>query len=550
MSMSIVSAGRRAVFVQGLVAGLCLLLAGATVYLSMTGRPRPLFPYERQPLESLPADTDIAGWAAIDRDSISLGEAATLRFRVLYRDGIVEPDLDAFRRSMNTGRFSSLGLEAAQRTVAPGIKEYTVDQVFQAVAVAPHRSYHLDPVVLFYKSSKAVRDELEKLRIVAPAVYVSGAFPENVSGFPLRPLRERTHDPLRLRQAVVMGCGAVLLLLAGLLVWRLGYRRRSADLSAAERLWTEFNSWRPASPDPQGYLLFCESVFTRLRQACTGATADAFWTGDDPEEPMWRRAAEDARTVLRRVYHPGGASAEDVDAMAALLRTIFANVVAEQKLRREQEPSFLRRAWSQPAGFALANLGAGLAFCLLALGMMPHLWLSSAVTRYSDATERTRSDLTRMQAASDLSALSQQVSVPDLRVSALYNAGTALAQLDPLNRQLVEDETAIIGLFKDAPSLEPVVKSQTLLSQAEEHLRAAILSGPADEDVRRNLELVTKRHRTVASALVELLKMQEERVVLNADQLSLLDALNMTLQEDAKDNDKAVKRDYYIGEKF
>ena len=550
MRQFLASAAGRTALLVALIASICILLAGATVYLSMTGQPRQLFAFETPALEGLPANTDIAGWATVDRDSVSLGETAKLRFRVLYRDGAVEPDLDTFRRSMNTGRFSNVGIDVAQRSAAPGIREYTIEQTLQAVAVVPHKSYQLDPVVLFYKSGKTVRDELDKLRIAAPAIYVSGAFPENASGFPLRALREKISEPLRLRQGIVIACGVVLLLLAGILLWRLGYRRKPEELSEAERLWIEFSTRAPTMSDGRSYLLFCESIFTRLRQSSTGTSAAAFWTGDDPDDAFWHRASEEARSILRQGYRPGGAATKDAEAMAALLKTTFAHVVAEDRLRREQEPSFLRRLWSQPAGLGFTAACAVVAVCLLALGAMPHVWLSPAVARYAEATELARSDVTRMQAATNLSDLSQQVGVPDLRAAALYNAGTALALLDPLNDQLVKDETSIIATFKDAPSLEPVVKSQTLLAQMFLGMREAVLSNPTDEDTRRNLELVTKRHRVVAAALVELLRMQEERFVLNLDQRNLLDALNMTLQEDAKDNDKATKRDYYIGEKF
>jgi hypothetical protein len=54
----------------------------------------------------------------------------------------------------------------------------------------------------------------------------------------------------------------------------------------------------------------------------------------------------------------------------------------------------------------------------------------------------------------------------------------------------------------------------------------------------------------VVAALIELIKMQEERVAEMQDLRTLLDALNMVLHEDARDNEQAQKPEYYIGEKF
>lgn len=525
-------------------------LAAATLFASLNAVPRQIFAPQPAPLAELAVGSDVAGWAALDRDSVHVGQVATLTLRVVYRDGVIEPDLDTFRRSMTLGRFSTIDSRETKRVLAPGISEFTVRHQLQGVTVLPHQTYQLDPIVLFYKSTGSTAGELQKLRIAMPMLHVSGYYPEEVTGLSPQPVRGKIHDPVRLRQTTVMACGLILGLIAASLIWHFGRRRRPAELSDAERLWLNYEDSKHVRRTPRDDLLFCESVFTPLRQACTLSSAEAFWTGEDPDNVFWRDASERARAILRANYRPSGTNPDDIDAMHALLRETFTSVVAEERLKREREPSLLRRLALTPLPSAAAGICAVLCLILFALGLVPTVWLSPWVARHNAALDAAQHEPARLQAANDLFALGQQPARTDLRAAALYNSGTLLASLDPLSQQLATEPMGIIERFKDAASLEAVIKSQVTLALAVERLRDAVVVAPRDEDIGRNLELIGKRHRIVVAALIELIKMQEERVVEMQDLRLLLDALNMVLNEDARDNERAQKPDYYIGEKF
>lgn len=536
--------------VAGMAAIACLLVAALVVYSSLTGWPRQIYSFETPPPAKLPADADIAGWASFDRNSIYIGETLKYALRIVYRKDVVKPDLEMLGRSLTYGKFDSREVTEQTRGIAPGIREYTVEHVLQGVDVVPHSDYRINPAVLFYKSKTATAGELQSLRIQAPAVHVGGYYPRNVSGILMQGLKEKIRDPLALRRGAMLGSGAVLLALAVLFLWWLGRKRRHAELSEAERLWQAFHGGERRTLDNRAYLLHCESLFTRLLQSCTSVSPEAFWSGSDPEDAFWKDLSGQVREILWKSYRSAEPSLDDRARMTALLDRIFSSVVAEEALRREAEPSFLRRLSRQPAALAATAGCAALALLMLLLAARPAIWLSPSIVQYGEAVERVRNEATRADGAAQLADIGERIQDPAIKAAAFYNAGTVLANLNPLNDELLKDETGLVELFQDASDWQVVLKSQEELSRARDALRHAVVHEPNDESIRRNFELAVKRHRVVAAALIELIKIHAETFIADDNSQRLVDALNMTLQEDSRENEGKDDRDYYIGEGF
>jgi hypothetical protein len=546
--------------------------AGVLVFASLSGRPRPIFSFEPRQLERLPDGVGIAGTATFDRASYAIGDLLTYTVRILYRGELVDPELDAFKRTISVSPFERRALDERHESVAGGVTEYVLQYALQAVSVEPHTTYDLGPLVLYYSTEQTPDAELQALRIEPARVHIGGYYPADVSATPLQALRGEIRDPRRLRQAVMIASGTLLLALTALLLWRAVRRRRQTELSEPERLWQEFHGLDRAALGTRNYLVSCERLFTRLLQARARVSPGAFWSGVDPQEALWKDAASRGRELFSRIYQSDPLTDEDGERATTLLDELFSSTVAEERLRREQVPSAFGRLRRQPIVLAAGGLFVVLAAAMLVLAARPDLWFPDRMARYNRAVRLAEGERKLAEAAGEFSAIGEATADPVLGAAAFYNAGTLTANAslsaplgpgqEELNSVLFQQQLSLTAMFHELDegqriaTVEMLSRRAEALMQAEVDLKAAMRIDPGDEDTSRNLEVVIKHRQAVLDSLKEFLEAQqfepgEGRKPTDEMSESLVDVLKMMelpaehVEDAAKDN-----TGYHVRERF
>ena len=544
------------------------LASGLVVGASMTGWPKQIFRFTQAPPEALPKGTDIAGWASFDRDSYFIGETIRYRARILYRRDRIAPNLDTFMRSLPFFPFEKREGRETKRRLDGDIEEYRLDYVLHGVKVEPPRTYQLDPAVVFYQPKTTSTGQLQSIRIPTPAIHITEYYPRDVSAIPLLALKGTIHDPARFRQWLIGVSGGILLALAGFLLWWFARRRRADELSEPERLWREFHEIDRASGDARAYLLRCEKIFSRLLQTRTRTSPRALWAGDYPKDAFWQDAAAKAHRGLRDLYQRSSLSEDDVRRISGLLNldAIFSSIVAEDRLRREKEPSFAARLRRQPRVLAAGGLCVVMAALMFVLAARPGVWLSPDVVRYNRALTALSGDIPLIEDSFTMSAVGNRVEDGTIKAAALYNAGTALAHLKesrdtPLREMelfeaLFNNKASLVAYLDTPEEIEQFLKSEKWLRQAEGNLQEAVRADLRDEDIRRNLELVIKRHRAVLGALRALFEASRGGAarkgakgikLKDSQRKAIVDVLNMKWPDKFKDEKGEGKKDKGYG---
>ncbi|MEE8515044.1 MAG: hypothetical protein V3T02_00250, partial [Alphaproteobacteria bacterium] len=394
-------------------------------------------------------------------------------------------------------------------------------------------------------------------------------YPRDISAIPLKALKGTIHDPARARQWLTGVSGAILLALAGFLLWWFARRRPAVELSGPERLWREYHGIDRASLDARAYLLKCERIFSRLLQTRTHTSPRALWSGDYPTDAFWRDAAARAHRGLSDLYRQPSLSQDDVRRISDLLNLddIFSAIVAEDRLHREKEPSFAARLSRQPRILAAGGLCVVVAAAMFALAARPGLWLSPDLVRYNLAVAAISGDIPLIEDAANMLEAGNRIEDGTIKAAALYNAGTALAHLrespnTPLNQKelfeaLFNDKLSLAAYLDTPEEVELFLKSEKWLRQAVGNLQEAARADRHDEDIRRNLELVIKRHRAVLGALRKLFEASRGRATArkgikgvklkDSQRKAIVDVLNMKWPDKYLDEKGEGKKDKGYG---
>ena len=119
------------------------------------------------------------------------------------------------------------------------------------------------------------------------------------------------------------------------------------------------------------------------------------------------------------------------------------------------------------------------------------------------------------------------------------------------------NDKASLAAYLDTPEeVELFLKSEKWLRQAEGSLQEAVRADLHDEDIRRNLELVIKRHRAVLGALRALFqasrggagpKGAKGAKLKDSQRKAIVDVLNMKWPDKFKDEKGEGKKDKGYG---
>ena len=541
------------------VAILSLLSAGV-VAVSLGGWSRAFVSFENPNRQTLAADADIGGWATLGRDSYFVGDTVSYTVHLVYRSDRVTPDLKMLERSLSFLPFEKIDVRNTVKTRTSSLSEAVLEFTLQGVDVLPGTTYHLEPALVYYIPAREKKPSPTPIRIERPAIHVSSYYPPDVSQIALRDSRGTVGEHAPLRQGILAGSAIGILVMASLLLWRLGRRRHSTELSEPERLWQEFHALNCQALGSRHYILHCERIFTRLLQWRTQTHPWAFWSGTNPQEPAsWNEITARARGLLSKSYQPDTPAIEDVERIGALLKGMLLPVIDEERLRREDVLSFAGRLKQQPRVLTVAGASAAIAVLLLLLAAQPALWLSPDLRRYNETVHAASGDKNLDADAQRFAALGKEVETAFVKASALYNAGTARARLGgPAGSKFGEDEILhavfqrnepIKNLLDDQDAIDKLFSAGLALSTAERELKEAVRVDRQDEEIRRNLELVGKRQRAVMVAIKQLFTAAGALPPAQRD--AVIDVLNMKMPEEFKTEDKGKDNTrYMIMERF
>jgi hypothetical protein len=237
---------------------------------------------------------------------------------------------------------------------------------------------------------------------------------------------------------------------------------------------------------------------------------------------------------------------------------MLAPAIDEERLRRENIPSFAGRLKQQPRVLAVTGASAAIAVLLLVLAAQPDLWLSPDLRRYNETVHLARGEESLDADAQRFAALGEAVETKIVKAAALYNAGTARARLggpagefgeDEMLHAVFQQDEPITVFLDDQDAIDKLLNAGRALGVAERELKEAVRVEPQDEEIRRNLELVGKRHRAVMAAIQQLFK--NAGALPQAQRDAIVDVLNMKMPEEFKKEDKGKDNtNYMIFERF
>lgn len=564
---------RNRIIVSSIIATLVVIVAVVILAVaSLSGRPQPLFRFAAVTTPALPPEADIVGSAGFDKNSYLLGELATYRVNLQWREAAVTPDLNAFRNGIGFFPFSRRELQESRRSSGNGINEYALEIELQAVDVVPGSRYELAPPTVYYTLNGSADRELQSYRLEPPVVHVGGYYPVDVSKIEILGYKGPIVEPRLLRQTLMLTNGMLLLMVAALMLWHFGRVRRPDSLDAPERLWLLYRSLDRGLMSRREYMDQCERVFTGLLRFRLHISPVLFWSGGNADSVEWREILQQARELFYRNYLPQEPDEDTLAQMSRILDDMFARLTEEERLRREQQPTLIKRVSSQYGALTTAMVIIVAAVLVLGLALSPALWLSRDVAAYNNAAELLHSDSPAQEIYEQYSKLSEQLTDPRIKAAALYNfavlatraelAGINQDQqhallavmfqeqkifLDALLHSLaIEDPFLLVSILRD---------SVRFLTVSESTLKAATRIDANDERIRRNLELVMKRRNAYAQSIEQILNGDEETGAQGEMQKQAIMDLEMFMQTEMPDEyaefeEGKNNKDYFIMEGF
>ena len=557
-----------------IIAALLLLICACwLVYASLSLSPRSLFPYTQSiATTTLAEGQNIGGTAVFDKDSYLIGDLATYRISLYWRDAVITPDLEAFRNGIGFFPFNRVSVTEADAVHPGGIHEVSLEYQLQAVDVETTRSYQLAPPTVYYTVVGNTDMQLESFHIPAPVIHIGEFYPANVAGVDLIDYKGQIADPVTGRQ-VLMALSALLMLALGSGLLRFfGRVRQRTELDDSERLWYVYRQLDRKQLTHRQYLDQCERVFTGLLRYRLQLSPALFWAGAATDSDEWTGILQRARELFYRNYLSVEADSETLTEVTAIIDGMFARLTEEERLRREQQPRFLQRVSSQYGALASGGsmLLAGL--IMLVLALFPRIWTSQDVMTYNAAVHRLTANETILAIHEDVNEAAEQIVEPQIKAAALYNLAVlstrpAMAEInedqqDALLQVMFQQEKVFIDALLHSLTMEDpfllvsiLRDSVRYLTMSESSLKTATRLAPEDEAIRRNLELVQKRRNAYAETIQELLTQGDDGGGQGELQRQALMDLEMLLQTEMPDKYADFKegqnnKEYFIMEAF
>lgn len=565
---------KRPRLIAGLITAMVLLVCCLLMIASLLATPDRYFQPVISQAQTLTEDQNIAGWVEFDRPSYHIGEVIHQQLRVMYRSDKVTPDIDNLRRRLSFFPLENRSLSETVINHSDQVVEYILNYELQAVRVEPQSTYRIDPFILYYTNAEQADDNVFTYTIRPTVIHIGSFYPNYIDGVVLHKIKEKLSTANQLRQSIPAISALILLSITGLLLWHFGRRRSIKELSEEERLWRVFTSVTTTDLNHRISLLNYEQVFTKLLYIQTGVTPESFWAGINPDNEKWNPLAKQAREIFIDIYQADEPDAEGLNSIRLILENQLSSLVEESRLKIEQQPSFKQRISNQPTVLIHAGITASIAVLLLAMTLLPNIWLSAELKNYNLLMDEIQEGEMKESQYLELSAMGDRSINNIVKFASLYNAGTLRSDnsFSMFNR---DDEKLILNtvvrsdsveelfmvLLEDGPFDEESQIVSVLLDGTEQlrraqlDLQAAIRINPYDSDALRNHELVLRRRSQILTKLSEIRQFyrsqqegEEQEALSDQGIINLLDA---ELPED--DDDEATgknDRGYMILERF
>ena len=557
-----------------IIAALLLLIAACLlVYSSLSLTPRSLFPYA-EPLAAgtLVEGQNIGGTAAFDKDSYLIGDLASYRISLFWRDEVITPDIEAFRNGIGFFPFNRLSVTESKSVHPGGIQEISLQYNLQAVDVETTRSYQLAPPTVYYTVVGNADMQLESFRIDAPVIHIGEFYPANVSGVELVTYKGEIKDPVTGRQMMMALSALLMLALGGGLLRYYGRIRQRTELDDSEQLWYVYRQLDREQLGNRQYLDQCERVFTGLLRYRLQLSPALFWSGAATDDQVWADILLRARELFYRNYLSADPGDETLTEVTSIIDGMFARLTEEDRLRREQQPRFLQRVSSE---FGALSSGGSMLLAglfMFTLTLFPRIWTSTDVLVYNAAVRRLSDNETILAIQEDVNEAAEQIQEPQIKAAALYNLAVlstrpAMAEISEdqqhalLQVMFQQEKVFIDALLHSLTMEDPFLLVSILrdsvryLTMSESSLKTATRLAPEDEAIQRNLELAQKRRNAYAETIQELLTQGDDSGGQGELQRQALMDLEMLLQTEMPDKYADFKegqnnKEYFIMEAF
>lgn len=565
---------KRPRLIASLVTAMVLVVCSLAIIASLLATPDRYFQPAISQAQTLADDQTIAGWVDFDRPSYHIGEVIHQQLRVLYRSDKVTPDIDNLRRRMSFFPLENRSLSETVINHPDQVVEYILNFELQAVRVEPQATYRIDPFILYYTNAEQADDNVFTHTIRPPVIHIGSFYPNYIDGVVLHEIKAKLSTANQLRQSIPAASALILLGITGFLLWHFGRRRSIEELSEEEQLWRVFTSITTTELNNRISLLNYEQIFTKLLYIQTDITPESFWAGINPDDEKWNSLAIQAREIFIDNYQAEEPDADGLKTIRIILENQLSSLVEESRLKIEQQPTFKQRISYQPTVLIHTGITASIAVLLLAMALLPDLWLSGELKNYNLLMEEIQGGEMKESLYLELSAMGDRSTDNIVQYAALYNAGTLRSE-NSFSMFKLEDEKLILNtvvrsdsveelfmvLLEDGPFDEESQIVSVLLDGAEQlrraqlDLQAAIRINPYDNDALRNHELVLRRRSLLLSRLGEIRQFYrsqqegEEQEALS-DQ-GIINLLEAELPED--DDEEAAGKDdrgYMILERF
>lgn len=550
-------------------AALLLVLGLVLIVMSTTGRA--LFGFADDTPGVLAVEQNIGAWITFDRPSYLIGDTARYRIRIVWRNNIARPDLETFETSIGFFPFDHRDSIVTRRWLGGSLREYVVEYILQAVNVDTAATYSLDTATVYYTLASEGHTDVHAFRANPPPVHVGDIYPQDIATVALQPLKPVIDDARALRRYSMLICGFALTGILLLLLWQRGRKRAYAKLSAAERLWRDFDELRREPANTRKRVVDFERVFTRALELRADVTPLQFWSGKINVDHEWSEVLAEAHRSFAVAYRPTGPSTEEVEHIAATVDEFLTPMVEQERLQREVHGDFVERLRRQPAVLAASAALAVAAIVAFTLAALPSAWLSTEFKRYNAAVAELEHNGDLQQAVDAFSELSDASEDLRVRAASSYNVGTLLAdpRLMRLSREqhrnfmrVIFSPDITLELLLHDLELDAEFELITLLTeitrqyvQAEQALKAAVRAAPDDADAARNLEITGKLRKAISQSLARLIEQGEESAtseqMLGQTIIDLRVLMEAELPDDyAKLDEGKDDRDYFILERF
>jgi len=286
--------------------------------------------------------------------------------------------------------------------------------------------------------------------------------------------------------------------------------------------------------------------------------------GKDPDRGFWKDFSAQVREEFANNYRPWRTTQLNVEHVHSMLDTAFSSIVAEEVLNREKEPSFVKRIAQQRDVLAVSGICLALGLAMFVLAGFPNLWVSKDLLDYNTAVASLSDTIPIIEESEPFAELGEQSGIDAIKAAALYNAGTIRAHIRPSNNPAMQEKELLEVVFQEQLSLDAYIEDEESveiffasagwLQEGKQYLQEAVRINPHDDDIIRNLELVSKRHAAVVAAirsLFESLQGQNELKV-SSKLETLVDVLNLEWPDEVeeKEEEENYTRTYKISERF